>query len=143
MNPNYTHTITLFHCLKAVDNLKDKKDRWFRTVLQGCFYKAQIGRTESGKELGMSNVYTVRIPENIKYLPAVQWKNLSEEELEEFFTVEVDDIVIYGMSEDEISGMPGNTAAEVLRRNKPGAFRVTAFSDNTKFAASRHYRLGG
>lgn len=143
MNPNYSHTITLFHCLKAADNPEEKKDKWFSTVIKNCFYKVQTGRTQSGKELSMSNTYTVRIPRNECYLPAEQWRGLTKEEQAGFFTINVDDIVIYGESTERIEGTLGHTAAEVLRRNKPDAFKVTAFSDNTKFAMSKHYRLGG
>ena len=37
---------------------------------------------------------------------------------------------------DEITGVSGQTAAQVLNRHKPNAFKVTAFSDNTSFPLS-------
>ena len=54
-----------------------------------------------------------------------------------------DDIVVKGECREEITGESGQTAAQVLNRHKPEAFRITAFSDNTGFGAAKHYRLGG
>ena len=44
---------------------------------------------------------------------------------------------------DGISGISPDTASEMLSRNKPEAFVVTAFSDNTSHRRARHYRIGG
>ena len=41
MNPNYTHTITLYNRIRAADT-QDRKEKWIRTVISGCFYKAQV-----------------------------------------------------------------------------------------------------
>lgn len=53
------------------------------------------------------------------------------------------DIVIYGECTEEITGVSGQTAAQILNRYKPNAFKVTASADNTKFPVAKHYRLGG
>ena len=144
MNPNYIHTITLFNCLKASDSLEKKEDIWYRTILHECFYKATIERVESGGMLGMDNAYTVRIPESDRYLPYREWAALSEKERSAYFTIHMDDIILYAeRTDEEVSRSAGRTAAEVIRRNKPDAFRVKAFSDNTGFPVDGHYRLGG
>ena len=41
MNPNYVYTITLYNRIRAADT-KDRKEKWIRTVISGCFYKAQV-----------------------------------------------------------------------------------------------------
>lgn len=142
MNPNYIHTVTVFNCLKAADN-EHKRDEWQKTILSRCFYKAQIARTESGRELGMSNTYTVRIPQSARYVPYKDWSKMPEEERAKYFTAHEDDIIVYGASDDEITGEAGKTASDLLRKNKPDAFKITAFSDNSSFMADKHYRLGG
>lgn len=142
MNPNYVHTITLYSCLKAKDSA-DKKDRWIRTVLKGCFYKAEMTEIQNGVEATKSNSYTVRIPQSSKYHPYHLWKDLVIKGRKGVFTVTEGDIVVLGECTDEITGASPDTAAEVLRRHKPDAFRVSAFADNTSHRMGKHYRLGG
>ena len=49
--------------------------------------------------------------------------------------------MILGECMDEINEkLP---AAKLLNRYKPDAFMVSAFSDNTKYFAGKHYKLGG
>ncbi|MGI6068911.1 MAG: DUF6751 family protein [Blautia sp.] len=138
MNQNYNHTITLYNCIKAIDT-ENKKERWIKTVLHNCFYKSQVNTGFNGTQASVQNTYVVRIPEDKRYLPYAEYiKNP-----EGHFTVSSGDIVVNGDCEEEITGVSGQTAAQVLTRNKPGAFKVTAFSDNASFPVAKHYRLGG
>lgn len=142
MNPNYCHTITLYNCLRARDN-PDKKDVWSRTVLQDCFYKASTLQVQNGTEASMTNTYTVRIPQDSKYLPYHKWKGVPLEARGEYFTVSEGDLVIYGECEEVITGDTGNTAPQLLLKYRPDAFKVTSFADNTAHCMAKHYRLGG
>lgn len=143
MNPNYNETVTVYNRLRAADNPEGKKSVWQKTVLRNCFYKNVIGNTVTDRGLQMSNAYTVRIPQSEYYLPYAEWSKLPEREREGYFTCSMDDIVVKGECPDRIESVPPNTAAEVLSRNKPEAFAVTAFSDNTSHKCGRHYRMGG
>lgn len=118
-NPNYIHTITIF---------KKQDGAWTKTVLHNCFWKSQITKVQDGTDARQVNTYTVRIP-----LTAAG----------EDFTVSVDDIVVKGECLDTITGTGQNTASHVLLKNKPNAFKVTAFSNNTSHRMGKHYRLGG
>ena len=118
-NPNYIHTITIF---------RNQNGTWTKSVFHNCFWKSEIVKTQDGTNAGQANTYTVRIP------LAVAGAG---------FTVSTDDIAIKGDCHDNITGKPPNTATEVLLRNKPDAFKVTAFSDNTSHRMGKHYRLGG
>ena len=142
MNPNYNQTITVFNCLKATDN-PTKKDIWQKTILHDCFFKSVIGKVEEGKTARMSNVYTVRVPKSESYLPYNEWSKIPKDGRESFFTFRTDDIVVKGECLDNISGKSPDTAAEVLKRNKPDAFVITAISDNTSHPCKKHYRVGG
>lgn len=141
MNPNYRATITLYNCRKAADS-PEKKETWKRTVLYNVFWKAETTVTQSGTQASKSNTYTVRIPQklpvNPEYHPYAEWK-----ENMVGFTVSNGDIVILGECPAEITGISGQTAAQVLSRYKPDAFKVTASGDNTGFPMGKHYRLGG
>lgn len=139
MNPNYNATITLYNCLHAKDN-PEKKDVWKKVILPGCFFKASTTVVQNGTEATQSNTYTARIPQNDQYSEYRHWAAAGAIS---GFTVSTGDIVILGECPDEITGESPNTASQVLNRNKPNAFKVTAFSDNTGHIAGKHYRLGG
>lgn len=144
MNPNYNQTVTVYNCFRAEDNPDNTKDIWQKTVLNNCFYKNVIGRSEyADKAPKMNSAYTVRIPASGKYKPYREWIQLPEEERGEFFTCSQKDIVVRGECTDEITGSSPDTASQVLSRNKPDAFVVTAFADNTSHRLAKHYRLGG
>lgn len=143
MNPNYMHTITLYNCLKACDSA-DKKDHWYRIVLNDCYYKAAISRADSGTmNAGQKNVYVVRIPADERYRHYPEWAALPDDLRGRYFTMSLDDVVIYGNCLEEITGESGKTAVQITKYHKPGAFKVTACSDNTRAPVERHYRLGG
>lgn len=138
MNPNYVHTITLYNRIKAVD-AADKKEHWAKTVLHDCFWKSQINTSFTGTQASVSNTYVVRIPQDSRYVPYAEYVNNPEGH----FTASQEDIVILGECLDDITGVTGQMAAQILNRYKPYGFKVTAFSDNTAFPAGKHYRLGG
>lgn len=138
MNPNYIHTITLYNRIKAADTA-EKKEHWVKTVLHNCFWKSQVNTGFDGTQATTSNTYVVRISKDSRYLPYPEFAKNPEGH----FTVSMDDIVIRGECAEEITGENGQMAAQILQRHKPEAFKVTAFSDNTAFPVSKHYRLGG
>lgn len=119
MNPNYIHTITLF---------RNQNGAWSKTVLHNCFWKAGIAVTQNGTQASQTNTYTVRIPLSV---------------VGDNFSVRIDDVVVLGECQDTITKKMPDTATEVLQRNKPNAFKVTAFTDNTSHRMDKHYRLGG
>ena len=59
------------------------------------------------------------------------------------FTLNPGDIVVKDACMEEITGKMPNTASELLARQKPEAFQITAFSDNTSHLRGKHYRVGG
>ena len=138
MNRNYCSTITIYNRIKSTDS-EDKKEHWNKTVLQNCFWKTAINTGFSGTQASVNNTYVVRIPRDSRYLPYVGYTK----EPAGHFTVSQGDIVVLGECNDEITGESGKTVAQLLARNKPNAFKVTAFSDNTSFMTAKHYRLGG
>lgn len=142
LNPNYQNTITLWNCLKAVDNPAGNVDVWYKTVLADCVFKVVTEQVNSGLNSQMAGAYTVRIPKNTAYLPYAEWVAKAANLRAGFFTMHNDDVVILGSSADTISSTSPNTAAQILAKNKPNAFKVTACADNSG-GFQGHYRLGG
>lgn len=121
MNPNYIHTITVYHKEET-----DKKDTWSKRIIPDCFFKAVTGTVSSGNTLSTQNVYVARIPKQVPPL-----------------VLSPSDIIIKGEAQESITGVPPYTATEILKKYQPDAFRVTSFSDNTGFPVDKHYRAGG
>lgn len=132
MNPNYSRTITLYNRIKAKDSA-GKADDWYRTVLRGCSwsYDQDKGR------------YTVRIPEtypgNRPYAAYRRWKDNPGSS----FTLSESDLIVLGECSEMVTGRSPDTAAEILIRNKPDAFLIKSFADNTSHPAGKHYKVGG
>ena len=142
LNPNYSKTITLYNCLKGADNPDGNTDVWYRTDVDECFFKNVMSAVHSGTSSQMTGTYTSRIPSSSKYMPYAQWCGLSASSRRMYFTGNLGDIIVSGNCHDIISNESPNTSAQVLNRNKPNAFQVTAFSDNSA-AVETHYRYGG
>lgn len=138
MNQNYSHTITLYNRIKAADR-NERKERWIKTTLFNCFWKSVVNTGFNGTSSIVDNTYVVRIPEDERYMKYAEFKG----DPDGHFTVSQDDIVVLGECLEEITNEPGHTAAQLMLRYKPNAFKVTAFSDNTSFLVAKHYRLGG
>jgi len=142
LNPNYIQTITLWNCLKAVDNPAANVDAWYKTILPDCFFKVVTAQVNSGFNSQMSGAYAVRIPKSATYLSYAEWVAKAANLRDGFFTMRNDDIVILGTTADMITSLSPNTATQILSKNKPNAFKVTACSDNSG-SMQGHYRLGG
>lgn len=125
MNPNYAHTITLYHKIPVAGS---EKEHWVKTVFHNCFWKSVVNTGFNGTQASVQNTYVARIP---------------KESCNGTLSAQQGDIVILGECQEEITGASGQTAAQILNRNKPNAFKVMAFSDNTSFPMDKHYRLGG
>lgn len=142
LNPNYDQTITLFNCLKGADNPDGNTDVWYKTVLPDCFFKCQQSAVTSGTSSQMSAAYIARIPASTQYRPYAEWVKIPAASRSQYFTGNLGDVIILGNSVEVISNASPNTASQVLNRNKPNAFKATAFSDNSG-AIQLHYRFGG
>lgn len=138
ISPGCVHTLTLYNRIRAADT-SDRKEHWIRTVLHNCFWKSQIKTGFRDTGVSSQNVYVVRIPEDARYLPYAGFVKQQTGR----FTFSQGDLVVLGECKEEITGETGHTMTQVLNRHSPDAFQITAFTDNTSFPVSRHYRLGG
>lgn len=138
LSPGYIHTLTLYNRIHATDT-PDRKERWIRTVLHNCFWKSQIQTGFRDTGVSSQNIYVVRIPEDARYLPYAEFVKHPIGR----FTFSQGDLVVLGECKEEITGETSHTMTQVLNRYRPDAFQITAFTDNTSFLVSRHYRLGG
>lgn len=138
MNPNYIHTITVYNRVRPQDS-KEKRDIWYRTVLQNCFWQCKTKDQQMAGSTRMTpeNTFVVRIPQNPDYLPYRKWIQSPDGN----FTLTKGDIIVHGECEDMISSeFP---ATELLKKYTEDVFVITATADNTGCLFEKHYRAGG
>lgn len=117
----------------------DKKtgyDIYRRTIIRDVWFfvdnKVQI--TESG--VLAANIYKVRIPVNADAGGAVYVLPGEYTGADQTWTIQADDYVCRGVSEQEIE-KPSD-----LRKETGQVFKVTSWSDN-RFGSLSHWRIGG
>lgn len=118
-------TVTIVNRLKGVDN-DSGRDTFHKKILKDCVWMdKQIG-SRSGNQITYSEGYQVHIPQAQKftYFEYKIWRNA--ENLEDCFTLSVDDYVILGEVTEEITS---NNITEVLDKYKPNAMQIRQFQD--------------
>lgn len=141
INNNFNQTITLYNKLMSQDS-SDEGEHFFKTVLKKCSYSCSISAKTNTTEETKSSSYVVRIEDNGLYKAYNDWVKLSDDDKKKYFTVSLDDIVILGDCEAEI-GSESVTATSLLKNNKPNAFRIAKFKDNTNCVFAKHFRVEG
>lgn len=112
---------------------------YFRTQITGVnFYtKQEVQTTDKG--LASSDLYQIRIPEDAdtqekQYIDADAYAKLTNEEAEEYWTINNGDLFGRGLLDDF------EKESEFLKRQYTG--KVLSFSDNRRGGLS-HWRIGG
>ncbi len=131
MNENFNRAITLYNLFISPDG-----DVWKRTVLQNCFARVEIIKSVSGNEISAASSFTVRIPASESYLPYENWAAANCVG----WTLRAGDIVVMGEVRDEIT--PEKNAAKLLAKYKDSAFKIRAFTDNSRYTQP-HYKVAG
>lgn len=131
--PTWNDTVTVLNKRDGLDS-PDGMDVWKKTVLRGCFWAGEQTQGQSGQEVSEGASYLLRVPQSADYRPYPDWKSDMEG-----FTFSPGDYVILGEAAEEITP---ETVQGVVERNRPNAFEVRKFKDNTR-GLLPHYRLEG
>lgn len=119
--------VTIVNRLLGVDN-DSGKDIFYKKTLKDCMWDDKQISSRNGNNITFTDGYRVQIPQNqeFTYFPYSVWKN--NENLEDCFTLSVDDVIILGEVKEEIT--PSNIT-EIIDKYKPNAFRIRQFHDLT------------
>lgn len=137
-------TVTLYN--KYTDPLTHVVT-WFRHVLEGCFWDNTGNMVTVGTVQIQSNDVVCRIPESELYKSKLQWQNLPNDMLGDFFTLGQGDILVRGSVDDIVDeDSKGHRANDLIAKYKDtqDCIVVKRFSDNT--GAGRcmpHYYAAG
>lgn len=138
----WDRTITIYNQYKDPTT---KVVTWHRTELSNCFWKRIGAKVQVGTTILDTSSIVVRIPENSKYLDFDAWKDLPNDMMSAYFTVQENDIVVLGSCTDEINeGISGKRSSDFLNDHKGKVLVIREFSINTFTGLDNpHYRILG
>lgn len=142
--PWWETTITLYN---RYDDPQTHVVRWFRHVINGTFWKYTGNKVTINKVTLETDDTTCRIRKDDKFLERHVWINKPNDEMENYFTLGVGDIIIKGEVEDIIdeytSGIRSNDI-EKKYKNLQGCIRVKEVAINVGSSkCSEHYFVKG
>lgn len=120
---------------------------WFRKVVEGCFWKSSGDRVSVGTVVIDSKATLCRIPKNPKFLERYEWEQLPNDQMSNYFTLGLEDIVVKGEVFDVIDEYTsGHRSTDLLNKYKTSqrCFEVQEFANNTGIGRNNeHYFVRG
>lgn len=137
-------TITLYN--KYIDP-STKKVKWYRHVIEDCFYKHTVEKLTVGKTTLDSNSSICRIRVSDDFVDKKSWMSLTDEEKAEKFTLSGGDIIVADEIDFEIDEYEkGKQSSDLIHDNKewPGCFTVEVVNINVSGGrGNEHYSARG
>ena len=120
-------TVTIVNRLKGEDN-DTGRDMFYKKILKDCVWNDKQIASRNGNTITYTEGYQVHIPtdQEYTYFEYKQWCN--KDNVEDCFTMSLDDYVILGEVTEEITS---NNITEIIEKYKPNAFQIRQFQDLT------------
>ena len=126
---------------------------WYRFIVSGCFWQETGDKitlrnrnSNSSTVLDTANIIC-RIPIQDAYLPKHLWIAKANDDMSNYFTLGVEDIIVKGEVEDTINEyQSGSRSSDLLKKYKAlqGCLQIERFSDNTGGGrGNEHYYVRG
>lgn len=91
--------------------------RWYKTVVNGCFWKNTGTYLKVDKTILQANSTTCRIRENANFLEKAEWQNVPNDAMSNYFTLSVGDIIIKGDVSDNIDEyITGYRSTDIIKK---------------------------
>lgn len=136
-------TITLYN---RYEDAQTQLIKWYRNTLTNCFWKASNNKvTINDTVLDSSNILC-RIPKDGRYLDKYEWDALPNDEMENFFTLGANDIIIKGDIDFEVDEYTkGKRSNDLLEKYRLyGCMQIEQFSVNVGAGRNNeHYLVMG
>jgi len=121
--------------------------KWYKTTLDNCFWKDTGNKVNVGDTLLETNDIICRIPKQENYLPPFEWVNIPNDEMSNYFTLSVGDIIIRGHIEDDIDEyISGKRSTDIISKYKDnqGCLEIKKVAINTNTGmVTPHYNVKG
>ena len=93
--------------------------RWFKTVIEGTFWKYVGEKVTVGKTVLETNTIICRIRKDDRFLPKYEWVAMPNDKMKNYFTIGKGDLIIKGEVEDEINEyQQGHRSNDILAKYK-------------------------
>jgi len=136
--------------LTIYNQFKDPQTKivhWYRTVVDGCFWKYTGNKVTVGQVELETNTTICRIPKDSRYLDRYVWEALPNDQMPNHFTLGPGDIIVKGDVEDEIDEtVKDERSTDLIAKYKrlQGCIVVQRFTDNTGIGRNdKHYYVTG
>lgn len=137
-------TITIYN---KYEDKQTNVIKWYKTVLSKCFWKYEGEKVIVGNTVLETNGVTCRIPKSTKFKEHFEWEKLPNDEMENYFTISVGDIIVKGDVDDEISEYTkGQHSTDLITKYKDnqGCFVVESLLINVgPGRCNEHYHIKG
>lgn len=121
--------------------------RWYRTVVTGAFWKYTGDKTVINKVVLETNNTICRIRKDDRFLPKYMWVSLPNDQMQNYFTLSQNDILVYGEVDDTIDEYTsGKRSTDLEKKYKylQGCIRVESDAINVGVGrCSEHYYVKG
>ena len=116
---------------------------WYRTVLEGCFWKFTTDYTRVDNATTMTKVLICRVRKSDMFLEDYEWQEADDKS--EYFTFNDGDLLVKGEIEDEISEYTnGQRSSDLMRKYKSRCVEITEYRNNTgEGRVCEHYLVRG
>ena len=134
-------TVTIYN--KFID-AQTQVVSWYRTVVTDCFWQLTGTKVQVGDTSLDAKSITCRIPKDEKFLEKQEWVKLPNDEMNSYFTVAPEDIIVKGECDfviDEYVKGSRSTDLLGLYRNYQACMEITEYSNNTGIGRNNEHYL--
>lgn len=137
-------TITIFN---KNEDLQTHVIKWYKTVVHGVFWKYVQDKMTIGETTLETKKIICRIREDEKFLEKYQWIDIPNDQMENYFTLGLGDIIIRGKVDDEIDEYTdGKRSTDIVEKYKAlqGCMEIEGVSINVgRGRCNPHYLAEG
>lgn len=120
---------------------------WHRHVIDGCFWKYVGEKVHVGNTVLETKDIICRIPKREDFIEKYEWYKLPNDEMDEYFTLGENDIIIRGEVDDSIDEYTkGHRSTDVVAKYKvlQGCMTINRVAVNTDGGrGNEHYYVKG
>ena len=137
-------TVTIFNKFKDPHT---KVVRWYKTVVEGVFWKYVGDKVTIGKTVLETNNIICRIRKDEKFLEKYQWVQMPNDEMKNYYTLGKGDIIVKGEVDDVIDEYEtGKRSTDLIAKYKElqGCMSIEEIAINVGAGrCNEHYYVKG
>ena len=139
----WDYTITIYN--KYLDE-ETRVVTWYSKSIDNCFWKQTENLDNIGDGTILKTSYIIcRIPQNDNFKTESTWKTLIKEGIEDYFTLQQDDIIVLGSVSDVINEyQAGQRSTDLLNKYQGESLIVDSYAINLMTGIDiPHYKVIG